>query len=301
MSSKDDFFSRIKTNPTENANRPLTIRLIDDDESLKEDLEKRLPNVFFILTSIGGVIRRIRHRAPMDADLYFIDAFYRDEESGGYAIDFFEMYKNLSEEMKDGLEGKYKVLIGIDDVNERLENQTSKDIDHVNERTRMSQLMGKIRKHPYLEWGKNKGSKVDRIVEEIEKYAAKRGINIKKIQEMSLDEWIDTIGRLIHRIENFTQDIRNENVSDHGKDVLNGIVNNLLNATSDAKAILGLERPTHVKERQSIEGVIECANKLCDVVMDEMKKTSNLAIREKNNELSTLVIIMKVIATNKKK
>ena len=191
--------------------RTIMVHLIDDDDNIASELNQRFPSVFFKSFNIDTFVRRIsRERGGIfeKTDLIFIDTFYKDDKSDYYALDFFEDYRAIDSETQRETQGKYFVLVGIDDINERLNRQTSQDIDVVDERTRLMALMGKVSRHPYIEWGTKKGSKIDKITDVIEQYAQKNKIYLYKNKEISFDEWINYIISLIHKTEALINDIQ---------------------------------------------------------------------------------------------
>ena len=191
--------------------RTIVVDLIDDDSNLVDELSQRLPSVYFETCDIDTIVRRIAKEGGGlfdKTDLIFIDTFYKDDKSDYYSLDFFEKYSQLDKKTK----GKYFVLVSIDDVNERLNRQASQDIDAINERQRFMALIGKVRKHPYIEWGSKKGSKTDKIIEAIEKYAQKNKIYLYKKREMSFDEWINYIISLMDKTQVLINDIQGTEV-----------------------------------------------------------------------------------------
>ena len=270
---------------------PIVI-LIDDDNSLINDLKRQLPSVIYDIVDIDTIIRYISKRIedPVleQADIIFIDTFYRDEQSGSYALDFFDMYRNISNKTMSDTRGKYKVLISVDEMNERLRNSTSQDTNVVNERTRLASLLGKVHRHPYIEWGTGKGSKTDKIVEEIEKYAEKNKIYLYKNPEMSLNEWIEYINSLINKVKSLVSDIETQKVSDSGNERLNCIISELQNEIDRVSKILGLDEQNGDTSIKSIRDALECTKSLYSNVSKQTSEIMRLGIDEKNRSICNI-------------
>ena len=271
--------------------RPIVV-LIDDDNSLINDLKRQLPSVLYDIIDIDTIIHNIsKRRENLDleqADLIFIDTFYQDEQSGSYAIDFFEMYRNMSNRTMKGTQGKYKVIISIDEMNERLRNSTNQDTNVVNERTRLALLLGKVHRNPYIEWGTGKGSKTDRIVEEIEKYAEKNKIYLYKNPEMSLNEWIEYINCLINKVKALVCDIESQQVSDSENEKLNCIINELQAEIDRVSKILGLHEPNGETSIKSIRDALECTKSFYSNVSNQTTEIMRLGIKEKNRTMCNI-------------
>lgn len=270
---------------------PIVI-LIDDDNSLINDLKRQLPSVIYDIVDIDTIIRYISKRIedPVleQADIIFIDTFYRDEQSGSYALDFFDMYRNISNKTMSDTRVKYKVLISVDEMNERLRNSTSQDTNVVNEKTRLASLLGKVHRHSYIEWGTGKGSKTDKIVEEIEKYAEKNKIYLYKNPEMSLNEWIEYINSLINKVKSLVSDIETQKVSDSGNERLNCIISELQNEIDRVSKILGLDEQEGETSIKSIRDALECTKSLYSNVSIQTSEIMRLGIDEKNRNICNI-------------
>lgn len=270
---------------------PIVI-LSDDDNSLINDLKRQIPSVTYEIVDINTIVRdiskRIENPILEQADIIFIDTFYRDEQSGSYALDFFDMYRNISNKTMSDTRGKYKVLISVDEMNERLRNSTSQDTNVVNERTRLASLLGKVHRHPYIEWGTGKGSKTDKIVEEIEKYAEKNKIYLYKNPEMSLNEWIEYINSLINKVKSLVSDIETQKVSDSGNERLNCIISELQNEIDRVSKILGLDEQEGEISIKSIRDALECTKSLYSNFSRQTSEIMRLGIDEKNRGMCNI-------------
>lgn len=264
------------------------IALIDDDSNLVKDLKKELPSVIFkkidIETIIRNISRRTEDRSIKNADLIFIDTLYKDEESDAYAIDFFEMYMNMSSELFHNTVNKYKVLIGIDDIKQMI-NINSKRIETINERTKISSLLGKARRHPYIEWGLTKGSKTEAIVNEIEKYAENEKIYLYKSPEMSLEEWIEYIKSLTNKVNNLIEEVQSENLMYSGKMRLNSIINDYRYEVSKVNEILGLDGKNGENRINSIRSALECTKSFYKGICVQTQNLMKLGNDENNTKL----------------
>ena len=270
---------------------PIVI-LSDDHNSLINDLKRQIPSVTYEIVDINTIVRdiskRIENPILEQADIIFIDTFYRDEQSGSYALDFFDMYRNISNKTMSDTRGKYKVLISVDEMNERLRNSTSQDTNVVNERTRLASLLGKVHRHPYIEWGTGKGSKTDKIVEEIEKYAEKNKIYLYKNPEMSLNEWIEYINSLINKVKSLVSDIETQKVSDSGNERLNCIISELQNEIDRVSKILGLDEQEGEISIKSIRDALECTKSLYSNFSRQTSEIMRLGIDEKNRGMCNI-------------
>ena len=270
---------------------PIVI-LIDDDNSLINDLKRQLPSVTYEIVDINTIVRdiskRIENPVLEQADIIFIDTFYQDEQSCSYALDFFDMYRNISNKTMSDTRGKYKVLISVDEMNERLRNSTNQDTNVVNERTRLASLLGKVHRHSYIEWGIGKGSKTDKIVEEIEKYAEKNKIYLYRNKEMSLNEWIEYINSLINKVRSLVSDIETQKVSDFGNKRLNCIISELQNEIERVSKILELDEQNGETSIKSIRDALECTKSLYSNVSKQTSEIMRLGIDEKNRSMCNI-------------
>lgn len=264
------------------------VALIDDDSNLVEELKKELPSVIFKKIELETIIRNISKRTEDNtlkkADLIFIDTLYKDDKSDAFAIDFFDMYINMSSEVYNNTENKYKVLIGVDDMKQMLNNRST-SIEAIAERTKIGSLLGKVRRHPNIEWGINKGSKTESIVNEIERYAEDKKIYLYKSPEMSLEEWIQYIKSLTNKVNNLIEEIQDENLIYSGKMRLNSIVDNYKSEVSKANEILGLDGQNGENKINSIKSALDFTKDFYKGICVQTQNLMKLGNDENNNKL----------------
>ena len=267
--------------------RTLLVYLIDDDHNIVSELNQRFQNVIFESFDIERIIRRInRGRVGVfeKSDLIFIDTFYKDDKSDYYALDFFQNYREMDSETKSETQGKYYVLVGIDDVNQRLKSQTSQDIDVVSERTRLMQLMGKVRKQPYIEWGAKRGSKTQKISETIEQYCTKNKIYLYKKKEMSFDEWLNYIIFFIQETETLISEAQQAGSS---YDELTSNINCLRTIVAQAREKLKLSE-SGVGNLITIKQAIDFTDEYNRAVGKHIHNLMVIGVKYSNNRLMEL-------------
>lgn len=258
---------------------------IDDDISIGETIEKRLPSVLCEVLSIDDLVRGIDKRMVglfEKNDLIFIDTFYKDKETNQYAINYFDMYRNLSRETVEETDGKYKVVVSMDELEERLKRQTSSDIYVTDENFNVSALSGSIKKHPRIGYRSN-SSKIEKIVEAIEEYANKNKIYLYKNSSMSFEEWVQFIKSLINKVRDLVQNLQEYRTIEDIENIISEF-NDIIGETND---VLGLEKSGENTIR-SISDAIQCTKKLCRQTDIPRKKLMDLGIKTRKIELCNL-------------
>lgn len=269
------------------------IVIIDDDKSVMERLKKRLPSVSIRMEDIDDIVRRIsRERSGIykGIDLIFIDTFYRDEESGIYAIEFFDQYRSMNEKAMKETEGKYRVLISIDEMNYRLEQSTSQDYYVLNENTKLRALLGKIQRSPHIEWGENKGSKIDKMVEEVERWAEKNKIYLYKSSEMTVEEWIEYIRDIVRKTNNLVSELQVQEVPEEERERLNSIITKLNDEINSTNKVLGEDTIGENGQPaiRTIEEAIEYMENYANKVSAYQKGLMRMGIDTRNRKIMEL-------------
>ena len=222
--------------------------------------------------------------------MIFVDTFYKESRSNCYAIDFIEMYKEMSPETKSSINGKYKVLVSSDEMNYRL-TESKKYLSAVNEWKEFISLSSKIRKHPYLEWGIGKGGKIDKISEQIKKFCEKNNIYLYDNPEMSLEVWKKYIQSWGTKISELSNSLKTFTVSDSNTETQNSIISNLNNEIININKALGLEEAsndTGVQPINSIEDAINFMKQSYKTGLNGADAIRELGIDEKNNDIDEL-------------
>lgn len=216
-------------------------------------------------------------------DLIFIDTFYRDKETNQYAIDYFDMYRNLSPEAVEETDGKYKVVVSIDELEERLKRRSSSDIYVNDENFNISKLSARIKKHPIIGYRKN-SSKIEKILEAIEEYANKNKIYLYKSSSMSFEEWIQFIKSLINKVSDLVQNLQEHIGSVEDIENIISEFNDIIGETND---LLGLGKSGE-NTIMSISDAIQCTKKLCSQIDIPRVKLMDLGTKTKILELCDL-------------
>lgn len=211
------------------------IALIDSDESIKDQLIAKFPVVRFKSLTIDDIIKWTNERIDCfkDINLIFIDTFYKDNKSDFYAIDFFEQYQASNSKHIEGTKDKHYVLVSIDKINEII-SPTNQDFS-IKEKEDIKNLIGKVRRHPYIEWGKEKGSKIDRIIKQIEKYAEENNLYLYRKLEMSNDEWIKYIKFYMYKLQTLIDELQKLNENNCFGDEMDSVIEGFKKIIEEAK------------------------------------------------------------------
>lgn len=260
------------------------ITFIDDDPDLGKTIERILPSVSCGVLSIEDLARYISkgYEGFFDRnDLIFIDTFYRDPENNDrYAIDYFDMYRKTNNETITETQGKYKVVVSMDEMEERTKRKTIGDIAVLDENLNISKLWSRIKKHPILEYREG-SSKVETIIKAIEEYAQENKIYLFKSSEMSYEEWIEYIKSLVSKVSNAIDALEKERASENLTDI-NDIICKFSVAVKKTYEILGLnEEGEKISEKNKIRSIEEAAKQtkiLCQQVETPKEKLMDLGI-----------------------
>ena len=262
-----------------NMNAILSVALIDDDPNIKVELERIFSNVSFWIISIEDLVKAIpTHRDVFPtARLIFIDTFYRDEATGSYALDFFELYKNRRHQAREFLEGKATVIYSTKEVAERLNGGENTWMKFDEETRKFKALMWKVRKYPNLGWGgKNeKNTKIAAIIEAIEKFAQSKNIYLYRKEEMSFTEWVDFIYYLVHETEIYCKRIQ-ETFFFKNNDKISQIIDSIQDLIKRAETELNPDDP-ETKQRgiRTIQDAMDFVYKYCNELMTRTKSDEN--------------------------
>jgi len=210
--------------------------------------------------------------------MIFIDTFYKDTVTDKFAIDWFDMYRNLNANTITETEGKYKVIVSMDDMEEILKGSKNIGISAVEEKRNISSLFSRIKKHPRLEWRQG-SSKIDKIVEEIEKYAQRNKIYLYKSQDMSLEEWVAYIKYLSDKISNENKKIEDCSETEELTESLNDIISEINDIINDSRQLVMDE------EIVSIEKAIQCVEDLNRRLREPSGKLMHIGIKKGKVEL----------------
>jgi len=211
------------------------IALIDSDESIKDQLNVKFPKVYFESLTIDDIIRwtNTEFDCFKDINLIFIDTFYKDNKSDFYAIDFFEQYQASNSKHIEGTKDKHYVLVSIDKINEII-SPTNQDFS-IKKKEDIKNLIRRVRIHPYIEWGKEKGNKIDIIIEQIEKYAKENNLYLYRKYEMSYDEWIKYIEFYMYRLQTLIDELQELNEKNCFGDEMNFVIEGFKKIIEEAK------------------------------------------------------------------
>lgn len=267
------------------------ITFIDDDPDIGKTIERILTSVSCNVLSIEDLTRYISkgYEGFFDRnDLIFIDTFYRDPENNdSYAIDYFDMYRKINNETIAETEGKYKVVVSMDEMETRTKRKTIGDIAVLDENLNISKLLSRIKKHPILGWRKG-SSKVDAIIKAIEEWAQKNQIYLFKNSEMSFEEWIEYIKSLVSKVNNSIDALEKENASKNLTDI-NDIICEFREAVKKTYEILGSDEDGKEKIQKnkinSIEEAAKHTKTLCEQVEIPKEKLMDLGIQIDNLKL----------------
>lgn len=242
----------------------ISIFLIDDDESIKDLLLAKLPRVYFGLLTIDDIIRwtNTEFDCFKDINLIFIDTFYKDNKSDFYAIDFFEQYQASNSKHIEGTKDKHYILVSIDAINE-IFSPRNQDFA-IKEKEDIKNLIGKVRRHPYIECGKEKGNKIDRIIEQIEKYAKENNLYLYRKNEMSYDEWIKYIEFYMYRLQTLIDELQELNEKNCYGNEMNSVI-------------------------EGFKTIIEKAKKEKNILLDDAKNCTLIDIIDYFYEVNTAV------------
>lgn len=271
-----------------------TITFIDDDSYIGETIKKKLTSLRCRVLSIEDLARYISKEYAgffYTSDLIFIDTFYRDPENDNrYAIDYFDMYREKNDEAIAETEGKYKVVVSLDEIEERTKRKTIGDIAVVDENLNISKLWSRIKKHPILGWKKG-SSKVEAIIKAIEEYAQENKIYLFKNSEMSLEEWIEYIKSFVRKVNDTIDALEKEKASENLADV-NDIICEFRAAVKKTYEILGLNedgKETNGKNKiNSIEEAVKYTKTLCEQVEIPKEKLKGLGVKIDKDELGDI-------------
>ena len=271
-----------------------TITFIDDDPYIGETIKKKLTSLRCRVLSIEDLARYISKEYDgcfYTSDLIFIDTFYKDPENNNrYAIDYFDMYREKNDEAFAETDGKYKVVVGMDEMERRTKIKTIGDIDVVEENLIISRLWSRIKKHPILEYREG-SSKVEAIIQAIEEYAQKNKIYLFKNSEMSFEEWIEYIKSFVSKVNGAIDALEKENASENLTDV-NDIICEFRVAVKKTYEILGFNedgKETNGKNKiNSIEKAVKYTKILCKQVRAPREKLMDLGAKIHKDELSDI-------------
>ncbi|MBQ6992552.1 MAG: hypothetical protein IJN50_06590 [Clostridia bacterium] len=260
-------------------NRRLTILLIDDDIYLEKAIKLIVKNVTINTISIDDILREMSNEEGLflDVDMIFIDTFYKDDKSDKYALEYFDMYRKSSPEAAKETNGKYKVIMNITEMNERL-SSTNQDTLAVEERTKIAGLFNRVQNHPNIQWGKNIASKTDKIIQSIREYAQRNNIYLFSSHKLTLQEWLAYFKWSICEVSDINNSLKQLNIPDDKKTELlsivsgfNSIINNLSTQLPNSKDNSEIE-----SKITSTEQAIDCAKKICSDIQKERIKIYEL-------------------------
>lgn len=272
----------------------IQIALIDSDESIKNQLEIEFPKVYFESLTIDDIIRWTKKDFDCfeDTNLIFIDTFYKDNKSGFYAIDFFEQYQASNSKHIEGTKDKHYVLVSIDKINEII-SPTNQDFA-TKEKEEIKNLIRRVRRHPYIEWGKEKGNKIDIIIEQIKKYAKENNLYLYRKNEMSYDEWIKYIEFYMYRLQTLIDELQELNENNCYGDEMNSVIEGFKKIIEEAKKKGGFifdstKKATILSIIDYIEKVNMAADKQNDNIVLLFEKTKDMKLYSMFKKIQYLI------------